>query len=155
MNILENFSQNTIYLQFEEFLKTKYPQEYSTFTSEEKLDKFETVFVMGLNQAKKFLKQNNSCDLLFQDKPPRADMIQKLGNVLWELENIESFPIVPPLKIRTAINKVLSSRDKRTRERYLQWILQYSHHQREFNKVDLTQLVNHFPKEKIQQGGIW
>lgn len=155
MNILENFSQGSFYLQFEEFLKTKYPESYDSFTNKEKLDKFETVFMMGLNQAKKFLTQNNSCDLLFHDKAPRADMIQKLGNILWELEDIGSYPIIPPLKIRTAIKKVLSSRDKRTRDRYLDWILQYSHHQREFNKVDLSQLVNRFPKDKIQQGGLW
>lgn len=143
------------YEQFENFLKTKYPSEYSSFTVTEKLDKFENIFMMGLRQAQKFHDLKQSCDLLWQDKPPRADMIQKLGNILWELESMQSFPLVPPLKIRGAINKVLSSRDGRTRKRYLEWIMQYSHHKPQFNVVDLKELVNRFPKNKIQQGEIW
>lgn len=155
MSYLDNFQKSPIYGQFEEFLKIKYPGESESFTPEQKLDKLENVLLMGINQAKKFLNQKNSCDLLWNDKPPRADMIDKLGNILWELEDVESYPIVPPLRIGAAIKKVLSSRDKRTRDRYLNWIVQYSHHQRQFNKVDLSYLVSRFPKDKIQQGGIW
>jgi len=141
--------------QFENFLKVRYPDEHSGFILTEKLDKFENIFMMGLRQAQKFHELKRSCDLLWEDKPPRADMVKKLGNILWELESIESFPIVPPLKIRAAIKKVLSSRDKRTKDRYLTWIIQYSIHKSQFNSVDLTELVNRFPKNKIQQGEIW
>ena len=149
------FSSSTFYKQFEDFLKLKYPEEYSEFTEADKLDRFENIFMMGLRQAQKFHKLKQSCDLLWGEKPPRADMIRKLGNILWELEYVKSYPVVPPLKIRAAIKKVLSSRDKRTKDRYLNWIIQYSDHKPQFNSVDLTQLVNRFPKEKIQQGEIW
>jgi len=155
MNVLDNFSDSAYYQKFEEYLKNRFPELYDSFTEEDKLDKFESVFMMGLNRANEFLDNRNSCDLLINDKPPRADMIQKLGNILWELESIPSYPVVPPLKIKAAIKKVLSSRDGRTREKYLTWMMQYSHHNREFNSVDLTPLVSKFPKEKIVQGGIW
>ncbi len=154
-NILSAFSNSNHYRQFEEFLKLRYPDDYSTFTEADKLDKFENIFMMGLRQAQKFHTLKQSCDLLWDDKPPRADMVKKLGNILWELENITSYPVIPPLKIRAAIKKVLSSRDKRTKDRYLNWIIQYSDHKPQFNSVDLTELVNRFPKNKIQQGEIW
>ena len=151
--ILENFLERPFYHQFREFLKEKYPGE--TFTPQQLEDNFENIFMMGLRQAQKFHNLKQSCDLLWEDKVPRADMIKKLGNILWELESISSYPIVPPLKIRSAIKKVLSSRDKRTKDRYLNWIIQYSDHKPQFNVVDLTELVNRFPKNKILQGEIW
>ena len=83
MNILSKFSGSNCYNQFENFLKLKYSEEYSDFTEADKLDKFENVFMMGLRQAQKFHELKQSCDLLWQDKPPRADMIKKLGNILW------------------------------------------------------------------------
>lgn len=151
--ILSHLSEISIYKQFEDFLKIRYDGEL--LDEEQKIDNFENIFMMGLRQAQKYLDQNKSCDLLFQDKPPRSDMIVKLGNILWELENTISFPVVPPLKIRAAIKKVLSSRDERTQKRYLEWILQYAIQNREFNSIDLTYLVKKFPIHKIQQGDIW
>jgi hypothetical protein len=151
--ILENISERPFYKQFQEFLKEKYPDEL--FTAEEIQENFENIFMMGLRQAQKFHSLKQSCGLLWEDKVPRADMIKKLGNILWELENVSSFPRVPPLKIRAAVKKVLSSRDKRTQARYLEWIIQYSDHKPQFNVVDLSQLVQRFPKNKIQQGEIW
>ncbi len=151
--ILENLFERPFYQQFKEFLKEKYAGE--SFTAQQVEDSFENIFMMGLRQAQKFHSLKQSCDLLWDDKVPRADMIKKLGNVLWELESISSYPVVPPLKIRAAINKVLSSRDKRTKDRYLNWIIQYSDHKPQFNKVDLSELVNRFPKNKILQGEIW
>ncbi len=154
-DLISLLHQSNCFEQFENFLKLRYPEEYSAFTIIEKLDKFENIFMMGLRQAQKFHDLKQSCDLLWKDKPPRADMVKKMGNILWELESISSYPVVPPLKIRAAINKVLSSRDKRTKNRYLDWIIQYSDHKPQFNSVNLTQLVNRFPKNKIQQGEIW
>jgi len=151
--ILENLQDRPFYQQFKKFLKEKYPDE--SFTPKQIQDNFENIFMMGLRQAQKFHSIKQSCDLLWEDKVPRADMIKKLGNILWELESISSYPSVPPLKIRAAIKKVLSSRDKRTQTRYLDWIIQYSDHKPQFNVVDLTQLVNRFPKNKILQGEIW
>lgn len=155
MNLFTNLSEFTFYRQFEDFLKTKFSDEYASLSDEKKIDNFENIFMMGLRQAQKFHALKQSCDLLWNEKPPRTDMIKKLGNILWELGSEPSYPIVPPLKIRSAIKKVLSSRDKRTQNRYLQWIIQYSHHKREFNTVDMSELVNRFPKNKIQQGEIW
>ena len=151
--ILENFVDRPFYQQFKEFLKEKYPDE--SFTNEQVQDNFENIFMMGLRQAQKFHSIKQSCDLLWDDKVPRADMLKKMGNILWELQSISSYPIVPPLKIRAAIKKVLSSRDKRTQMRYLDWIIQYSNHKPQFNVVDLSELVNRFPKNKILEGELW
>ena len=129
----------SLYNQFEDYLKVRYPD--TTLSSEEKLDKFETIFMMGLRQAKEFLKQKKSCDLLWNGRTPRSDMVNNLGNIIWELQKIQSFPIVPPLRITSAIKKTLSSKDKRTQKVYLDWIIQYSNHKRDYNSIDLSYLV--------------
>lgn len=141
--------------EFDEFLKTKYPEEFNTMTDSEKILKYEIIFKLGLDTAKKFSEMNRSCDLLYNDKPPRADMVQKLGNILWELKDIQSYPIVPPLRVSAAIKKVLSSRDKRTVDKYLKWMQSLSNYNQTFNTMDLSHLNNIFPKSKITKGGLW
>lgn len=143
----------SIYNQFESYLKLRYPD--VTLSSEEKLDKFETIFMMGLRQAKEFLKQKKSCDLLWNGKTPRSDMVNNLGNIIWELQKIQSFPIVPPLRITSAIRKTLSSKDKRTQNVYLDWIIQYSNHKRDYNSIDLSYLVRAIDEDKIKPREEW
>ena len=154
-SVLVDFFGGSLYKQFEDFLKIKYPDEYQSFTEKEKLDKFENIFMIGLRQAKKFLAMKMSCDLLYKDKPPRADMVQKLGHILFELQKIPSFPVVPPLSLRAAIKKIIISGDKRYINKYQDWILSHSNHQRIFNKVDMESLVKRFPDDKIVEMGFW
>jgi len=143
------------YEQFDEYLRIKYPEEYGIFTIKDKIFKYEIIFKLGLDQAKKYSEMNKSCDLLFNDKPPRADMLTKLGNILWELQIIPNYPVVPPLRVSAAIKKVLSSRDSRTINKYLTWMQTLANYNRSFNTMDLTHLHNIFPKSKIVKGGLW
>ncbi len=143
----------SLYNQFEDYLKVRYPD--TILSSEEKLDKFETIFMMGLRQAKEFLKQKKSCDLLWNGKTPRSDMVNNLGNIIWELQKIQSFPIVPPLSITSAIRKTLSSKDKRTQKVYLDWIIQYSNHKRIYNSIDLSYLIHAIDEDKIKPREEW
>lgn len=151
MNILES----TIFKEFEGYLQKRYPEEYETFSVEQKIEKFTIIFMLGLRQAQKYRKIHQLEYLLYNDKPPRSDMVQKLGHVLFELQKIPSFPIVPPLRVTAAIKKTLSSRDKRTRDKYLKWIIELSNSNREFNTIDLSNIVKQFPDEKIVPGGLW
>ncbi len=151
MNIIDH----KLFKEFEEYLQKRYPQEYDSFTGEQKIEKFTIIFMLGLRQAQKYRRIHQSEYLLYNDKPPRADMIQKLGHILFELQKISSFPIVPPLRVGAAIKKTLSSRDKRTRDKYLKWIIELSNSNRHFNTIDLTNIVKQFPEEKIIQGGLW
>ena len=144
-----------LFMEFEEYLQKRYPEEYDTYSQEQKLEKFEIIFMLGLRQAQKYRKIHQLEYLLYNDKPPRADMVQKLGHVLFELQKISSFPIVPPLRVTAAIKKTLSSRDKRTRNKYLKWIIELSNSNRSFNRIDLTNIVKQFPDEKIVPGGLW
>jgi len=48
LNILVDFSTSTIYREFEEFLKQKYPDEYISFTPKEKLLKFEIILPLQM-----------------------------------------------------------------------------------------------------------
>jgi len=105
---------------------------------------------MGLNQAKKFHRMKKSSRLLFNDKPPRADMVQKLGYILFELQSVTGYPRVPPLQLRSAIKKIIG-KDKRYTDKYQDWILSHSNHHQRFNVVDLTNLVNQFPADKIMK----
>ncbi len=142
------------YDRFEQFLEEKYPN--TVFTPEEKQEKFEDIFLLGLHKARQYHKINRASNLLFRDKRPRADMIQKLGHILFELQRTTpSFPVVPPLRLRAAIKKVIISGDKRYMNKYQEWILSYSNHQPTFNKVDMTDLVSLFPKEKMVERELW
>ncbi|MCZ6581617.1 MAG: hypothetical protein O6761_00375 [Thaumarchaeota archaeon] len=153
MKTISDYLSGPVYAQFEEFLSLKYSGEL--LTEEEKLDKFGNIFLMGLRKAREFYRIKQSCNLLFHDKRPRADMVQKLGFILFELQKIPSYPVVPPLSLRAAIKKIIISRDKRYMNKYQDWILSYSNHQPTFNKVDMTDLVNLFPKEKIVGKEFW
>lgn len=146
---------SSLYEEFEDFLKIKYGEEYDTKPFENKQLNFEIIFKLGLDQARKLTEQRKSYDLLYCDKPPRADMVQKLGHILYELKEIPSFPIVPPLRVSSAVKKVLSSRDKRTISKYMKWIQSISNYNPSFNKLDLTHLYEMFPKSKIVKGGLW
>lgn len=155
MNVLEKFLDSSIYQYFLSYLKKRYPDEYESFTTEDIQTKFEVIFTLGLKQAEKYRSINKLDHLLYNDKPPRADMVQKLGHILFELQKIPSFPIVPPLRVTAAIKKVLSSRDSRTQKKYLKWIIELSNSNPEFNTFDLSNIVKQFPEEKIVQGGLW
>ena len=150
-----NISDHKLFKEFEEYLQKRYPEEYDSYTEEQKLEKFTIIFMLGLRQAQKYRKIHQLEYLLYNDKPPRADMVQKLGHILFELQKIPSFPIVPPLRVTAAIKKVLSSRDSRTQKKYLKWIIELSNSNPEFNTFDLTNIVRQFPEEKIVQGGLW
>ena len=150
-----NISDTQLFKEFEEYLQKRYPEEYDSFTHQQKIEKFEIIFMMGLRQVQKYRKIHQSEHLLYNDKPPRADMVQKLGNIIFELQKISSFPIVPPLRVSAAIKKTLSSRDKRTKDKYLKWIIELSNSNRHFNRIDLSNIVKQFPEDKIVPGGIW
>ncbi len=148
MIILENFFSSPIYQQFLDHLKKKYIDEFDTFTCADIQDKLEVILNMGLMQSKKFLKEKRSCHLLYNGHPARADMMNRLGNILYALQRVESYPVVPPLRLGDAIKKVIGP-DKRYRRRYMDWILTLSNYQAVFNKVDMTVLVGVFPEELI------
>ncbi len=150
MNILEDFTHNPLYEQFIDYLHKKYPDEYDVFTPEDIQDKFEIIFNLGLVQVKKFLKINRSCHLLYNGHPARQDMIDRLGNILFELQRISSYPVVPPLRLGAAIKKVVGL-DKRYIKKYQDWIITLSNYQPKFNSVDLSVLVSTFPEELIIQ----
>ncbi len=155
MNILDNFSQSPIYEQFLDYLKEKYPEEYNQFTEEQLDDHFVNIFMIGLNKAKEFLHTNKSCNLLYNGKPPRADMFDTLGNILFELKEITSYPIVPPLRVSAAVKKVLSGKDKRTMDKHMTWIIKMTNFQNQFNTVDLTNIVRQYPNDKIVRRNFW
>lgn len=148
MNVLENFFQGSIYKQFLNQLKKKYPEEYDSFTPADIQDKFESVVMMGLGQSKKFLKAKQFCNILYNGHPARGDMIERLGNILFELQKLQSYPIVPPLRLGDAIKKVIGL-DKRYIKKYRDWILTLSNYEARFNKVDLSWLSNVCPEEMI------
>ena len=154
MNILSEFSQSNFYKQFEEYLQIRYPELYDSFTDEDKLDKFELVFMMGLRQAKNFQRMGISCNLLYNDHPMDKRMLSKLGFILFELKRIPSYPIVTPMQLGNTIKKVIG-RDKRYVDRYRDLILSYSSHKPQFNKVDMSHLVSQFPEEYIVERSVW
>ena len=147
-NILVDFTGSTFYKQFEEYLQQRYSEEYENFTEESKLEKFEDVFIMGLNQAKKLMNTNKLCNILYNDKPPRADMLQKLGNIIYQLQKEYGFPIIRPLRLEDAIKKIIG-KDPRYTKKYHDWILSLTNNSAGFNTIDFTFLVRQFPHDKI------
>ena len=155
MSSIVNLQDSPYYLQFLDYLKEKFPDEYNEFTEKEIEDKFWNTFMMGLNKAREFLKTNKSCNLLFNGKPPRADMYKTLGYILYELQGIQSFPIVPPLRVTAAVEHTLAGKDKRTKNKHLTWIRTLCNFNNTFNKVDLSNIVNQYPHAMIVKKDLW
>ena len=148
MNVLENFSNSQIYEQFIDHLKKKYLDEFDTFTPKDIQDQFTGIFNLGLIQSKKFLKTKRSCYLLYNGHTARQDMVNRLGNILFELKKVQSYPIVKPLRLGDAIKKVIGS-DKRYIKQYREWIITLSNYQSRFDTVDLRILSSVFPEDLI------
>lgn len=154
MNILEQFSQSPIYEQFIEHLKKKYPDSFDSFTPTVIQDKFEIIIMMGLTQSKKFLNTKRACNLLYNGHPARADMVARLGNILYELQGLGSYPIVKPMRLGDAIRKVIGT-DNRYIKQYRTWITTLSNYQARFDVVDLSWIVSVFPEDLIVQKENW
>ncbi len=140
--------------EFDEYLKVKYPDEYEKFTQADKIFKYEIIFKLGFNQAKHYTSMRTEYDLLFGEKPLRKDMKRRIGQILWELQEVSSYPIVPPLRLSSAVKKIIG-KDKRYVDQYVDWFLQYSNYQQHFNRVDLTYLSKVFPKSQIRRKEFW
>jgi len=149
-----DFFASHTFANFENFLSRKYPEEYETFTAPQKLEHLENILMMGLRKSEEFLKMKQSCELLFNDHTPRADMIRKLGHIIYDLQKIEGFPSVRPLKLREIITRVIGS-DKRFIDKYQKWILQYTQNQARFSWIDLNPLLRVFPSNQITAKEDW
>lgn len=84
---------------------------------------FDTILSLGL-EKKQYLKTNypnRSHILIFRGKPARADMIKKLGHIIYELQQLPTFPAVAPDAVSAAIKKIIGE-DKRYTEKFDIWI---------------------------------
>lgn len=151
MSVIENFFETNTYKQIEIFLKSKYHEEYSNFTQADIADKFEDVFLKGIREIQRLDEMKCPHHLLWiNDKIPRRDKLDRVGNILWELKSkYTSFPIVPKQKLNEAVRRVISSGDPRYLDDYHDFILSYSFTNRDFNTIDMTHLVSLFPSDRI------
>lgn len=98
-----------------------------------------------------FLHQKNtvtsSTSLLFEEKPPRRDVLVKLGKIAHEFMLQSTYPEIRPTALSNIINKAMGSRDKRTKEKYKRCILQYTNHFMQLNILDVSCFVNLIPEK--------
>lgn len=137
------------YRAFLAYLESRYPGE--AFTPEDMRDKFDSVFMMGLNQANRFKAIGQAHKFMFNGRVPRKDMMVRLGLILGNLKaSCRTYPSVPPVMLRTMIARVVGrGQDKRYINKYQDWIVSMATRNIEFNRVDLSYLEDNFPSNLI------
>ncbi len=151
MSIIESLVCGNTYRQFEDYLMDRYSNEYTNFSEDDIQDKFADILIMGIRQMEKLEDMNCPYYLLWtNDKIPRRDKLDRVGNILWELKNkYTSFPIVPSGKLNEAVRRVISSGDPRYLDDYREFIMSYSEYKHTINTIDMSFLVKLFPEDRI------
>jgi len=129
------------YQRIKDYLNKKYPN--SNLYYEDKLHEIDYLFSLGLEQAKKEFE----CPILFEERIPRKDRMEKLGKIALEFTLHPNYPKIKSLAIVNIINKILPLQDKRTIKKYLYCINQYIGKPKEFGECDVSGFVERMPDE--------
>ncbi len=153
MNVKNSIVKKSIMNLFEDYLRDKmWIDEEINLSSNVVQNYFDTILLLGLKRDQ-FLTANypNRChDVLFEGKPARADMLKRLGHVLYELKQAETFPAVAPSLVAIAVRKVIGN-DNRYVQLYSKWInaLTFFAPNEIRDNYNFAELIKIFPQDKI------
>jgi len=129
---------------FSEYLQSKYGDEKDIFLNKHK--ELDYVFTLGIEKAKEKL-QFEIYPLLFEGKPPRADVMKKLVTIAKEFQSYPDYPIIKSMTITNIIDRVMDSKDKRTKRKYHKCIEKYVGEPKELGKTDVSGFIERIPNE--------
>jgi len=135
----------------EEYLIPKYNNDKKRIEENRNKD-IDNIIMSGLLcEIKAFTTSSSS--LLFEEKSPRADVLENLGKIANEFLKCPTYPEIHPRVLIFAINKVMGTKVKRTKEKYQKCILQYSNSDGRLGILNVSGFVERIPKncKKLSQ----
>ena len=136
-----------VYKPFSDYLKLKY-RENEDEINNNKQKELDYVLSIGIEKAKEELKFE-MYPILFEGKKPREDVMNKLVRIAKEFLSHTDYPILKSMAITNTINKILDSKDKRTKKKYHKCIQTYVGLPKELGNTDVSEFVNRIPKEYL------
>ena len=136
-----------VYKPFSDYLKLKY-RENEDEINNNKQKELDYVLSIGIEKAKEKL-EFEMYPILFEGKKPREDVMNKLVRIAKEFLTHTDYPILKSMAITNTINKILDSKDKRTKKKYHRCIQTYVGLPKELGNTDVSEFVNRIPKEYL------
>jgi len=136
-----------VYEPFNAYLQSKYvDQEEINHNRRKELD---YVFSLGIEKAKKEF-EFEMYPLLFEDKKPRQDVMDKLVSIAKEFKSHPEYPIIKSMRITNIIKKITEGNDKRTRQKYQKCIEKYIGDAKQLGNCDVSGFVQRIPDEFLK-----
>jgi len=135
-----------VYEPFTDYLGLK----YSTYeeSNNNKQKELDYVFRIGIEKANEKL-QFEMYPILFEGKKPRKDVMNKLVRIAKEFQSYSVYPILKSMAITNTIDKILDSKDKRTKKKYHKCVQTYVGLPKELGNTDVSEFVNRISKEYL------
>lgn len=133
-----------VYKPFSEYLKLKYGEDEEVI-NHHRQEELDYVFSIGIKKTKNELDH----PILFKEKKPRKDELYRLGKIASDLKLFSGYPKIKSMNITKTINRVMNSKDSRTKTKYHQWVQQYIGKPKEFGLTDVSEFVNRIPDEYL------
>ena len=132
------------YRSFSDYLNSKYVDEENKNLNKQK--ELDYVFSIGIDKAKKEWEFERY-PILFEGKPPRKDVMNKLVRIAEEFKSYPGYPIIKSMSVTNIINKIIDAKDKRTRGKYHKCIQTYIGKPKELGNTDASGFVDRIPNE--------
>jgi len=136
-----------VYKPFSDYLKLKYRGNEDEINNN-KQKEIDYVLSLGTVKAKEKL-EFEMYPILFEGKKPREDVMNKLVRIAKEFQSYSVYPILKAMAITNTIDKILDSKDKRTKKKYHKCIQTYVGLPKELGNTNVSEFVNRIPKEYL------
>ena len=133
-----------VYKPFSDYLKLKYGENEDEINNNRQKET-DYIFSLGIVKAKEKL-EFDMYPILFEGKKPREDVMNKLVSIAKEFQSHTSYPILKSMAITNTVNKILDSKDKRTKKKYQKCIQTYVGLPKELGNTDVSEFVNRITK---------
>jgi len=130
-----------IYQKICDYISKKYPN--TEELGDEKAKEIDNIFSVGIDKLEKELE----CILLFEEKNPRKDVLINLGKIANEFLSNPDYPKINAMSNTKTINKIMGSKDHRTKEKYHRCVHQYLGIPKEQGLTNVSGFVNRIPKQ--------
>ena len=136
-----------VYKPFSDYLKLKYGENEDEINNNRQKET-DYVFSIGIGKAKEKL-EFDMYPILFEGKKPREDVMNKLVSIAKEFQSYPEYPIIKSMTITNIIDRILDSKDKRTKKKYRKCIQTYVGLPKELGNTDVSEFVNRITKEFV------
>jgi len=133
-----------IYKPFSDYLKLKY-RENEDEVNLNRQKEVDYVFSIGIVKAKEKL-EFDMYPILFEGKKPREDVMCNLIKISKGFLSHPEYPILKSMAITNTVNKIMGSKDKRTKKKYHKCIQTYVGSPKELGNTNVSEFVNRIQK---------